>query len=100
MASQPPAGQRFAASAGVIVGMVGLAITIIGLLIAIGKWQGDIDGKFATADNHLATLDKRMDQAEANQRTYIPVLVKMTADVSYLADRAHREDDARERERR
>jgi len=75
----------------ILCAAIGSLVTIGGLLIAVGGWRGEVD-------SHLATLDRRMDTAEANQRTYIPVLVDMKANLSFLADRARREDDRRARE--
>lgn len=94
MASVPPnAPPRWTSFAGVITGIAALAITLVGALIAIGVWRGAVD-------DHLATLDKRMDQAESNQRTYIPILVGLSTDVKYLAERARREDDRASQDRR
>jgi hypothetical protein len=75
-----------------LYGGMGSIVTIGGLLLAVGGWRGEVDSK-------LATLDSRVSVAEANQRTYIPVLVEMKANLAYLADRARRDDDRRERER-
>jgi hypothetical protein len=75
-----------------MVGVFGAVIAAGGLLITIGGWRSQVD-------THLATLDKRMDQAEANQKTYIPVLIGLSKDVSFLADRARREDDRSSRRR-
>ncbi len=76
----------------ILCAVIGSLVTIGGLLITVGGWRGEVD-------SHLATLDRRMETAEANQRTYIPVLVEMKANLAYLADRARRDDDRRERER-
>jgi len=75
-----------------IVGLVTVALTINAQLQAIGAWRSSVDLQ-------LADLKSRMGRAEENQRTYIPVLLGLTKDVSYLADRARREDDRQERER-
>lgn len=77
----------------ILCAALGSLVTVGGLLIAVGGWRGGVD-------SHLATLDRRMDTAEANQRTYIPVLVEMKANLAYLADRARRDDERREREQR
>lgn len=81
---------RLPAMIPILCAAIGSLVTIGGLLIAIGGWRGQVDA-------HFATLDRRMDTAEANQRTYIPVLVEMKANLAYLADRARRDDDRRER---
>jgi hypothetical protein len=83
MADTPPARPSLVPT---IVGVFGAVIAAGGLLITIGGWRSQVD-------THLATLDKRMDQAEANQKTYIPVLIGLSKDVSFLAERARREDD-------
>lgn len=76
-----------------IAALVTIALTINAQLQAIGAWRSSVDLQ-------LADLKSRMGRAEENQRTYIPVLLGLTKDVSYLADRARREDDRLERERR
>ena len=61
-------------------------MALCGYLIAIGNWRGGVD-------KDIAQLKAQAAQAEQNDRTYIPVLVGMTRDVSYLADRARRQDE-------
>lgn len=81
-----PAPPRWIAIAGAVATCSGLIVAVCGYLIAIGNWRGGVD-------KDIAQLKAQATQAEANDRTYIPVLVGMTRDVSYLADRARREDE-------
>lgn len=69
------------------VGSVGGALALGGAMMAIGGWQ-----------QRIATLETQMVEVRENQKTYIPVLVGMQADMKYLADRARREDERRDRE--
>lgn len=88
-----PAAPRWPSMVPILTALLGALVTIGGLLIAVGGWRAEVDAQ-------LADLNRRMEVAEGNQRTYIPILVKMTSDVSYLADRARREDDRQDREHR
>jgi hypothetical protein len=74
----------------VLFGSLGTIGMILGLFLTIGGWRTAVDLKI---EDH----EKRLVAAEANQRTYIPVLVGMQKDVSYLAERARRDDDRRDR---
>ncbi|GGB21561.1 hypothetical protein GCM10011380_08930 [Sphingomonas metalli] len=86
--TDPP---RLPALVPMLCALVGALATLGGLLVTIGGWRGAVD-------THLETIDRRLDQAESNQRTYIPVLLGLNKDVSYLADRARREDARADRE--
>lgn len=93
MANSPPPAPRWTAHLSAFFAGVGAIISVAGLLFTIGSWRSRVDER-------LDQLGKRMDQAEANDKTYIPVLIGMTRDVSYLADRARREDERQSRERK
>jgi hypothetical protein len=77
----------------VIIGIAGFGAVIVGLILTIGAWRASVDMK-------IDELDRRMSTAEGNQKTYIPVLLGLTKDVSYLADRARREDERADRAHR
>lgn len=74
--------------------MIGSGATIGGLLLTIGGWR-------ATVDERQDNFDRRLEIVEQTQRTNLPIFAGMQKDVSYLAERARREDDriARELER-
>jgi len=88
--AQPAVSPRWLAVIPVILGVLGTCGVLIGALVTLGAWRAGVDLS-------LANLDKRMDQAEANQKTYIPVLIGLSKDVTYLAERARREDERADR---
>ena len=85
--SETTAPPRWIPFVTVILAIMGTAGVVGGMLIAIGNWRGGVD-------RDIAQLKAQASQAEANDRTYIPILVGMTRDVSSLAERARREDEA------
>jgi len=91
--AQPAAAPRWIPLVTVILGIVGTVGVIGGALLTIGAWRAEVNVS-------IADLKNRMTQAESNQRTYIPVLIGLSKDVTYLAERARREDERSERERR
>lgn len=86
-ASAPP---RWIPYVTVILGIIAGALAIATALSTLGGWR-------ASVDLQITDLQKRMDKAEENQKTYIPVLIGLSKDVTYLADRARREDERRDR---
>ncbi len=86
-----PAAARWPTFVTVILGIITTAALLGGFLLTIGSWR-------ATVDLQIADLNRRVGKAEANQEKYIPILVGMTKDLSYLADRARREDERDERD--
>ena len=86
MTDTPPPAARWSTHLSAFCAGVGAVISVCGLLFTVGSWRSRVDER-------LDQLGKRMDQAEANQKTYIPVLIGLNRDVSYLADRASREDE-------
>lgn len=88
-ASAPP---RWIPLVTVILGLIGTAALLVTALVTIGAWRAGVDLQ-------ITELKKRMDTAEGNQRTYIPVLIGLSKDVTYLAERARREDDRAIRDR-
>jgi len=91
--AQPAASPRWIAIVGAIVGIITSVGLIVGTLLTLGAWRSSVDLS-------INELKKRMEKAEANQSTYIPVLIGLSKDVTFLADRARREDDRRDREQR
>jgi len=91
--AQPAASSRWLTSFASLVGILGTLAMLVATLVTIGGWRAQVDAS-------IATLSKRMDKAEANQATYIPVLIGLSKDVTYLAERARREDERRDRELR
>ncbi len=91
--AQPAGPPRWIPIVTVILGILGTVGLLVGALLAIGAWRAQVDAS-------LASLGKRMDQAETNQKTYIPVLIGLSKDVTFLAERARREDERRDREGR
>jgi hypothetical protein len=85
------ASPRWIPLAAFLLGLIVPMGVLITALLTIGAWRAQVD--FSIAD-----LKKRMETAEGNQRTYIPVLVGLSKDVTYLAERARREDDRQIRE--
>lgn len=87
----PSAPTRWTTIVPVIIGIITTVIMLGGFMLTIGSWR-------ATVDLQIADLNRRVGKAEANQEKYIPILVGMTKDLSYLADRARREDERTERD--
>lgn len=81
---------KLSAIATIIGSTVGALFAVGGLMLAIGGWRSGVD-------HDIADLKNRMGVAESNQKQYIPVLVGMVHDVSYLAERARREDERDDR---
>ncbi|HEX8384169.1 MAG TPA: hypothetical protein VF592_12430 [Sphingomonas sp.] len=92
MTDVTPTAPRWIPLVTVILGLIGTAGLIVTALTMIGAWRAGVDLQ-------LTDLKKRMEQAEGNQRTYIPVLIGLSKDVTYLAERARREDDREIRRR-
>lgn len=90
--SQPAGNPRWIPLVTVIIGILTAAGVLASALLTLGAWRAQVDAS-------IASLTKRMDKAEANQNTYIPVLIGLSKDVTYLAERARREDERRDRER-
>lgn len=82
MSDGPPVPARAVSWSQIIYGAIGAAGLVLGAAVAIGGWQ-----------QRISTLESQMVEVRENQKTYIPVLVGMQADMKYLADRARREDD-------
>ena len=85
-----PTAVRWTAIAPILLAVLSTLAMLGGFMLTIGAWR-------ATVDQQIKDLDKRITKAEANQEKYIPVLLGMTKDLSYLAERARREDDRAER---
>lgn len=73
-----------------ILGAIGMAW---GVPMTVGAWRSQVD-------TSIDDVKKRLDKVEENQRATVPVLVGLQKDVSFLADRARREDERRDREAR
>lgn len=91
MTDTSPPATRWTAHLSAFFAGVGAIISVAGLLFTIGSWRSRVDER-------LDQLGKRMEQVEANDHTYTPVLIGLNRDVSYLAERARREDERQSRE--
>lgn len=88
--SEPlPAPPRALTWAQFAIATIGALVTVGGVLLATG---GTLQ--------RITTLEHQMVEVRENQSKYIPVLVGMQADMKYLADRARRQDERDDRERR
>lgn len=90
IAAPAPAQPRLTALVATLGTVFGAILTLGGLLITFGGWR-------ATVDSRDAELDRRLTVVEQTQRTNLPIFAAMQRDVSYLADRARRDDEARDR---
>ena len=75
-----------------IIGASGTLLAVLGLLYSVGGWRASID---KTVEDH----ERRLTKVENIQQTNLPTFYAMTRDLAYLAERARREDERRERER-
>ncbi len=76
---------------GAIGAIVGAGLGIGGMLITVGGWRGEVDQRDVE-------FERRLTVVEQTQRTNLPIFAGMQKDISYLAERARRDDERRERE--
>lgn len=88
--ASPAAPPRWIPYVTVILGLIAAALAVSQVISTLGGWR-------VSVDLQITDLQKRMDKAEENQKTYIPVLIGLSKDVTFLADRARREDERRDR---
>lgn len=75
---------------GALGAIIGAVLAIGGMLLAVGGWRGEVDQRDAE-------LERRLGVVEQTQRINLPIFAGMQRDISFLAERARREDDRRDR---
>lgn len=73
---------------GLVGMMIGFALSLAGGLIWIGEWKSRQEMKIEDQAGDIQEL-----------KTYVPRIIGMEHDISYLAERARREDDRQEHRR-